>query len=59
PAERLLVETDAPFLSPEPVRGRPCEPAFMVHTARQLVELGADSQQLYQNALDIFGVHRV
>jgi TatD DNase family protein len=34
PAERLLVETDAPFLSPQVVRGKPNEPAFVVHTAR-------------------------
>jgi TatD DNase family protein len=34
PADRLLLETDAPYLSPEPVRHvRPNEPAFMVHTA--------------------------
>jgi TatD DNase family protein len=33
PAERLLVETDAPFLAPVPHRGRTCEPAFVVDTA--------------------------
>ncbi|MGE5617328.1 MAG: TatD family hydrolase [Candidatus Woesearchaeota archaeon] len=36
PAERLLVETDAPFLSPQAVRGRPNQPANVVHTARAL-----------------------
>ena len=36
PAERLLVETDAPFLSPQPVRGKPNQPANVVHTARAL-----------------------
>lgn len=34
PLERLLVETDAPFLAPVPVRGKTCEPAFVAHTAR-------------------------
>ena len=34
PADRILVETDAPFLAPVPHRGRPCEPAFVVDTAR-------------------------
>jgi len=34
PAERLLVETDAPFLAPQVVRGKPNEPAHVVHTAR-------------------------
>jgi TatD DNase family protein len=36
PAGRLLVETDAPYLSPQPVRGRPNQPAFVVDTARAL-----------------------
>jgi TatD DNase family protein len=36
PAERLLVETDAPFLSPQAVRGKPNQPAFVVHTAQAL-----------------------
>lgn len=34
PRDRILVETDSPYLAPVPVRGRPCEPAFAVHTAR-------------------------
>jgi TatD DNase family protein len=36
PSERLLVETDAPFLSPQPVRGKPNQPAHVVHTAKAL-----------------------
>ena len=36
PKERLLVETDAPYLAPEPHRGRPNEPAYVAHTARVL-----------------------
>jgi len=36
PLERLLVETDSPFLSPEPFRGRRNEPGHVVHTARCL-----------------------
>jgi TatD DNase family protein len=36
PIDRLLVETDSPFLSPEPLRGRRNEPAHVVHTARCL-----------------------
>lgn len=39
PDDRLLVETDAPFLTPIPHRGRKNEPAFVVHTARALAEL--------------------
>jgi TatD DNase family protein len=36
PADRLLVETDAPYLSPQPVRGKPNQPANVVATARAL-----------------------
>jgi len=39
PEDRLLVETDSPYLAPVPVRGRRCEPAFVVHTARCLAAL--------------------
>ncbi|GJE27437.1 TatD family hydrolase [Methylobacterium organophilum] len=38
PRDRLLVETDAPFLAPEPHRGRRCEPAYTADTARSLAE---------------------
>jgi TatD DNase family protein len=39
PEDRLLIETDAPFLAPVPHRGRPCEPAFVADTARFLADL--------------------
>jgi TatD DNase family protein len=39
PAELLLVETDSPYLAPQPVRGRPNEPANVTHTARFVAEL--------------------
>jgi TatD DNase family protein len=39
PLDRLLVETDAPYLAPVPKRGKRNEPAFVVHTARRLAEL--------------------
>ena len=39
PLEAMLVETDSPFLAPVPHRGRPCEPAFVVETARRLAEV--------------------
>jgi TatD DNase family protein len=39
PSDRLLIETDAPFLAPAPHRGRPCEPAFVADTARFLADL--------------------
>jgi TatD DNase family protein len=44
PLERLLVETDAPFLAPMPHRGKTNEPAFVVHTARMLADLKGVSE---------------
>jgi TatD DNase family protein len=47
PRERLLVETDAPFLAPVPHRGRPGEPAYVADTCRFLAELrGEDAEEL-------------
>ena len=39
PLDRLLVETDSPYLAPIPLRGKRCEPAYVVHTARRVAEL--------------------
>ncbi len=39
PLDRILVETDAPYLAPVPKRGKRNEPAFVVHTARKVAEL--------------------
>ena len=47
PLDRMLVETDAPFLAPVPHRGRRNEPAFVAHTARALAEVkGIDPADL-------------
>lgn len=65
PLERLLIETDSPYLSPEPKRGvRPNEPAFVVHTAECLartrgLSLNEISQITTDNAHRLFGLtHR-
>ena len=39
PADRILVETDAPYLAPVPLRGKTNEPSFVVHTARCVADL--------------------
>ena len=39
PGDRILVETDSPYLAPVPFRGKPCEPAMVAHTARRVAEL--------------------
>lgn len=47
PADRLLIETDSPFLAPVPNRGKTCEPAFVADTARFLAALrGEPVEQL-------------
>lgn len=61
PLARMLVETDAPYLAPEPFRGRRCEPAFLIHTARVLanvrgMEAAALETALAQNAREVFGL---
>ena len=38
PLEKLLIETDCPFLTPEPFRGKRNEPGFVAHTAKYLAE---------------------
>lgn len=39
PDENLLIETDAPYLAPEPFRGKRNEPSFLIHTAKTIAEL--------------------
>jgi len=47
PLDRLLVETDAPYLSPQAVRGKRNEPAFVAHTAAKLAEVvGVGAEEL-------------
>jgi len=60
PEDRLLVETDAPFLTPQPVRRHPNQPAFVTHTARFLAERrGVSYEELEgaveRNAAGLFG----
>ena len=60
PAERLLVETDAPFLAPQPVRGKPNQPAYVTHTAEAVAaERGVDYRELEavigRSASEVFG----
>jgi len=61
PLDGILVETDAPYLAPEPWRGRRCEPAFLVHTAHALASVREMEPErlavaLAQNARRVFGL---
>lgn len=60
PADRLLVETDAPYLTPQPVRKERNQPAFVAHTLAHLAELRGVSEQelgetVERNAARVFG----
>jgi len=50
PLDRLLIETDAPFLAPVPHRGRTCEPAYVADTARFLAELRNEPLEMLAEA---------
>lgn len=61
PIDRMLIETDSPYLAPVPKRGKINEPSFVVHTAKKIAEIkGIPPQEVAQitsrNALSIFRV---
>ncbi|MBN2223124.1 MAG: TatD family hydrolase [Deltaproteobacteria bacterium] len=61
PADRILVETDCPFLTPEPFRGKRNEPAYVKYTAQACARLrGEDAQafmdQAAENTMRVFGI---
>lgn len=61
PDDRLLIETDSPYLAPVPHRGKRCEPAFVADTAKRLAELrGCAVESLakttMENAIQLFGL---
>ncbi len=61
PTDRLLLETDAPYLAPVPKRGRRNEPAFLLHTARYMaallgIELDRLAKETTDNAVRLFGI---
>ena len=60
PDDRILVETDAPYLAPQPMRGKRNQPAFVVETAREVAEVrGVSYEELERtveaNAQTLFG----
>jgi TatD DNase family protein len=49
PEDRLLVETDSPYLAPVPLRGKRCEPAYVAHTAARLAQVrGMEVRALHE-----------
>ena len=64
PSDRLLVETDSPYLAPVPMRGRRNEPAFVQYVAQKVAELrGVSAEELAQTAFEntcrLFGIPEV
>jgi TatD DNase family protein len=61
PADRILAETDTPYLSPQPLRGRPNEPANVVHTVAALADVREEDAEdlaarIEENAVRAFGL---
>lgn len=61
PAERLLLETDAPYMTPVPFRGKRCDSSLIAYTAERIAEIrGVDAQALCEqtekNARRLFGI---
>ncbi|MEE3302321.1 MAG: TatD family hydrolase, partial [Candidatus Neomarinimicrobiota bacterium] len=59
PLDRIVVETDSPYLSPEPERGKPNEPSRIIHTLNKLSEIyGLSFEEMakhtYDNTTELF-----
>lgn len=62
PADRLVIETDCPFLPPQPYRGKRNEPSYLTITAARVADLREESlddlaPRMTENALRLFGIH--
>ena len=61
PLDRLMVETDAPYMSPEPFRGKRCDSGYVYRVAETIAQIkgistGEAAEATYQNALRFFGI---
>jgi TatD DNase family protein len=63
PLERILIETDAPFLAPQPVRGHVNEPAYVRYVLEKIGELRSENPEIiektiYENSLRFYGIEK-
>jgi len=63
PTDRLLLETDAPFLAPQPFRGKRNEPAYLAYLAEEFARIKDDTEERIakattENARVLFGLHK-
>ena len=61
PEDKILLETDAPYLTPTPFRGKRNEPSYVIHTARRIADLTGHSidevyTTTYNNACRLFNL---
>ncbi|GAY74213.1 putative deoxyribonuclease YcfH [Lentilactobacillus kosonis] len=64
PLDKMLVETDAPYLAPEPFRGKQNEPAYTLYTVEaiaRILDIDPDivAQHTYENTLRLFGISEI
>ena len=64
PLDKIVVETDAPYLAPQPKRGKTNEPAYVSYTAKHIASLREENDEevikaLYNNSLRLFGLNKV
>ena len=61
PLDKILVETDSPFLAPEPHRGKQNEPAYVTHIAQKIAEIkkisfGEVEKATFENTVKLFNL---
>jgi len=61
PNNKILIETDSPYLSPEPLRGKINEPSHLVHTLKFLAEIKKENEKTFssltsKNFFDLFNL---